>query len=73
MGTCPKTYSQSCRISSSEGDETVKPGFLIIALLIFAAANAAGAALEWKALRWTVAGYWFLVGVYWLMKSVECS
>ena len=45
---------------------------LIIIIMLFAASNAImGACGEREGLRWGAAGYWVLVLIYWMVRTVE--
>lgn len=45
--------------------------WLALGILLVAVWNAAGAALEWKSMRWSVALYWCWVAAYWMLRAAE--
>ena len=46
--------------------------WLMLALICVAAWNATQAATGGNT-RWSVAGYWMLVGLYWMMRAAEAG
>ena len=55
--------------ATDKGSHEKRYSMMILALILIAAYNATAATMKWK-MRWSVAVYWCLVAVYWMMKAM---